>query len=152
GLSLDEGRANSTARGRLLSTPICPVSRHPEPSALSRPPPRPTLPPIMPRVVHLYKDYDPPVVGGVERMMRWTAERTARRDGWESAALVAQPADPERRGAGLPERETINGVEVVRLPALGRPGGTPLVPGMAKRLLALAPDLVHLHHPCPTAD
>jgi glycosyltransferase involved in cell wall biosynthesis len=103
------------------------------------------------RVVHLYKDFDPPVVGGIERMIRWTATRTARRDGVHVTVLAAAPADPAL-AEGLLERETIEGVDVIRLPALARPGGAPLVPAWTRTLRELKPDIVHLHHPCPTCD
>jgi glycosyltransferase involved in cell wall biosynthesis len=103
------------------------------------------------RVLHFYKDFDPPVVGGIERMIRWTATRTARRPGVEVKVLVARPADPAL-AEGLPDREVIQGVEVIRLPTRGRPGGAPLFAGVLRALRDLKPDLIHLHHPCPTCD
>jgi len=101
-------------------------------------------------IVHLYKDYDPPIVGGIERMLRWTAERQVRR-GWQVTAIVAEPARSDVRRVTASE-ETIAGVRVLRLPAWGRPGGTPLALGIARVLARLKADVAHAHHPCPTVD
>jgi rhamnosyl/mannosyltransferase len=48
--------------------------------------------------------------------------------------------------------EWVDGVEVVRVPEIGRYLSAPLCPTMPAELRRLAPDLVHLHFPNPTGD
>jgi rhamnosyl/mannosyltransferase len=48
--------------------------------------------------------------------------------------------------------ERVDGVEVVRVPEIGRYLSAPLCPTMPAELRRLAPDIVHLHFPNPTGD
>jgi rhamnosyl/mannosyltransferase len=100
-------------------------------------------------IVHLYKDAFPPVVGGVERMIWWVAKRQAK-DGDSVSILVSEPDIPSLKN--LPEVENVEGVTIIRMKSVARPGGSPVCPGMTSRLRRLKPDLVHLHHPNPTSD
>ena len=77
------------------------------------------------RIVHVTPSYAP-CVGGAERLLQAVSERLAAR-GHGVTVLTLDCASQRdfgsRTGAGLPARERINGVEVVRV----HPGGSPLL-------------------------
>ena len=77
------------------------------------------------RIVHVTPSYAP-CVGGAERLLQAVSERLAAR-GHHVTVLTLDCASQRdfhsRTGAGLPPREQINGVDVVRV----HPGGTPLL-------------------------
>jgi len=99
--------------------------------------------------------YYPPHLGGIEFHLRDLAEALAAREGVHVRAIVANALD-ERLD------ETVNGVEVVRLPRWREYSSTPIVRGMAAELRAEArgelapdggrPDLFHLHFPYPWGE
>lgn len=97
------------------------------------------------RVVHVYKDYHPPVRGGIEQ----TIERMAR---WQVAAghdvtvLVSASGEREDR------TEVVNGVRVVRVAERARALSSPLCPGFPDALAAERADLWHLHSPNPLGE
>ena len=97
------------------------------------------------RIVHVYKDYHPPVLGGVEQ----TIERMAR---WQVAAghevTVLVSASGERRS----RTENIDGVRVVRVGEWGRALSSPLCPGFPATLARERADLWHLHSPNPLGE
>jgi rhamnosyl/mannosyltransferase len=95
------------------------------------------------KVVHVFKDFYPPTVGGVEQHMAVLCRGLAR----EAEVTVLVPSRSRRR-----VEEAIDGVRVIRTPEHGRYLSAPLCPGMARELRALGPDLVHLHFPNPTGD
>ena len=97
------------------------------------------------RIVHVYKDYHPPVLGGVEQ----TIERMAR---WQVAAghevTVLVSASGERRS----RTENIDGVRVVRVGEWGRALSSPLCPGFPAALARERAALWHLHSPNPLGE
>jgi rhamnosyl/mannosyltransferase len=97
------------------------------------------------RIVHVYKDYHPPVRGGVEQ----TIERMAR---WQVAAghevTVLVSASGERTG----RTDVIHGVRVVRVAERARLLSSPLCPGFPAALAAEQADLWHLHSPNPLGE
>src|SRR5215470_13687914 len=95
------------------------------------------------RIVHLFKDFYPPVVGGIEQHMRVLCAGLASK----ADVSVLVPSRSWRR-----IEETIDGVHVVRTPELGRWLSTPLCPGMSAELRRLSADLIHLHFPNPAGD
>jgi rhamnosyl/mannosyltransferase len=97
-----------------------------------------------PSVLHIYKDYYPPVVGGIENHLNLLCG--ALRNDYTVRVLVANPAG--RRTV----RETLDGVEVVRAGQWGRPGGTPLCPSFPRWMRRLRSDILHFQCPHPTGD
>ncbi len=95
------------------------------------------------RVVHVFKDYYPPTLGGIEQHMQVLCTQLARHMG--VAVLV-----PSRSWQRV--EEWLDGVRVVRVPELGRYASVPLCPTMPRELGRLRPDLVHLHFPNPIGD
>lgn len=101
------------------------------------------------RILHVYKDVYPPVHGGIERYIHDTVASMAAR-GHESTILVAS-----RRPSTRIRRYRTEGSLVVEAPCMGRPFSNPVCPGLASILRRLHSemrfDLVHYHHPLPTA-
>jgi rhamnosyl/mannosyltransferase len=95
------------------------------------------------KVVHLFKDFYPPTTGGIEQHMRLLCAGLARHV--DVSVLV-----PSRSLRRMVER--VDGIEVIRVPELGRYLSAPLCPTMPVELQRLAPDVVHLHFPNPTGD
>lgn len=97
------------------------------------------------RVVHLYKDYFPPTVGGieqsVERFAKWSV-----RNGAEVAVLTSHP------GSRRTVRETIDGVRIVRCAEWARVWSTPFGPDMPRELAKIEADVFHLHFPSPPGE
>ncbi len=97
------------------------------------------------KLVHVYKDYHPPVRGGIEQ----TVERMAReqaRAGHEVTVLVS--ASGGRRTVV----EHVEGVKVVRVAELARLMSSPICPTFPRELARLEADLWHLHHPNPLGE
>jgi glycosyltransferase involved in cell wall biosynthesis len=98
---------------------------------------------LMPSVLHIYKDYFPPVIGGVERHINQLVNGT--RDDYSIRVLVANTR-------ARTEIEIIDGVEVVKAASWGRFASAPLCPGFPKLLKKYAADILHFHCPNPTGD
>ena len=98
-----------------------------------------------PRVLHVYKDYYPPVMGGIETTINLMARGTL--DDFEPSVLVCA-------GDGDPGVAFIDGVRVRRIKEWRRVSGAPLAPEFvtALREEAARADIIHLHHPNPTGD
>ena len=101
------------------------------------------------RITMLNKYY-PPHLGGIEFHMRDLAEALAARDDTQVRAIVSNDEDSRAE-------ETMNGVEVVRLPRWREYSSTPIVPTMTSAIRAEAagdpaPDLFHLHFPYPWGE
>lgn len=98
-----------------------------------------------PRVLHVYKDYYPPVMGGVEMTINLLAEGCQER--FETAVLV-------NSGGRHTSEESINGVRVIRVNEWGRAASAPVSPAFvtALRREAQKADILHFHHPNPTGD
>jgi glycosyltransferase involved in cell wall biosynthesis len=107
-------------------------------------------PPVRPagplKVLQVYKDYYPPVVGGVEGHINLLANGLKAR-GINVKVLVSNT------GSRL-EREVINGIEVVKVPQLGRFASAPLNAGLPSwlRRLGKDADVIHFHFPNPTGE
>lgn len=97
------------------------------------------------KIVHVYKDYHPPVLGGIEQ----TLERMAR---WQVAAghevTVLVSASGARRG----RVDHIAGVRVVRVGEWARALSSPICPGFPAALARERADLWHLHSPNPLGE
>lgn len=93
-----------------------------------------------PHVVMLNKAY-PPWIGGIERHVRDIGESLVTR-GWRVTALVCNDQP-------LEVRESIGGVQVIRIPQWLRILSQPIVRGYFQCLRELEPDLIHVHVPFP---
>jgi glycosyltransferase involved in cell wall biosynthesis len=97
-------------------------------------------------VLHVYKDYYPPVVGGIEKHINLLANGLANR-GVGVEVLVSNT------GIRL-ERKNIEGIPVTKAPQLGRFASAPLditFPFWLRRLGKRA-DILHFHFPNPTGE
>ncbi len=97
------------------------------------------------RIVHVYKDYFPPVRGGIEQ----TIERMAR---WQVAAGHDVTVLVSASGGSDDSTEVVDGVRVVRVAERARMFSSPLCPGFPDALAALKADLWHLHCPNPLGE
>lgn len=79
----------------------------------------------------------PPDSGGIETHVREVAPRLARR-GWDVEVLTTD------RTGELPERELVEGVPVVRIPAYPRDRDYYFAPGISRHIQAGRYDLVHM--------
>jgi len=105
--------------------------------------------------ITMVNKYYPPHLGGIEFHLRDLAEALAAREDMHVRAMVANALDERLE-------ETIEGVEVVRLPRWREYSSTPIVRGMSRELRAEArgelapdggrPDLFHLHFPYPWGE
>lgn len=98
------------------------------------------------KVLHVYKDYYPPVKGGIEGHINVLA-RGLKRRGVDAEVLVSNTRF-------RCSREEIDGIPVTRVPQIGRFTSAPLNFSFASWLKRLAPaaDLLHFHFPNPTAE
>ena len=103
------------------------------------------------KILHIYNDYYPPVLGGIEKHINTICEGLTQ---------------PLHAGAGLKHKfqiqvlvasrkkktvlENINGVEILRIAEFGRFQSAPVCPSMPIWLKKLDPDILHFHLPCPT--
>jgi len=97
------------------------------------------------KIVHLYKDYYPPVFGGIEQTVSRLA-RGAVRAGHEVTVLCSA------HGARRDRDEVVDGVRVIRCAEWFRTVSTPICPGMAGRLARLEADVLHLQFPSPPGE
>ncbi|MEQ8820258.1 MAG: glycosyltransferase [Sumerlaeia bacterium] len=98
----------------------------------------------MPHIVHVYKDYWPPILGGIERTVHWMATGLVRR-GYEVTVLV------NSRERAARERE-LDGVRIVEVGEWRRFASAPLSPGFPAAMRRLKADVWHFHVPNPTGD
>jgi rhamnosyl/mannosyltransferase len=97
------------------------------------------------KIVHVYKDYHPPVRGGIEQ----TLERIARAQaaaGHDVTVVVS--ASGQRRTY----EERIAGVRVVRVAEWARALSSPIAPGFPAAIGRERADLWHLHFPNPLGE
>ncbi len=97
------------------------------------------------KIVHVYKDYHPPVRGGIEQ----TVERIARAqvaEGHEVHVLVSAS------GGRATVHETVAAVHVHRVAEWARALSSPICPSFATELGRLRADLWHLHFPNPLGE
>jgi rhamnosyl/mannosyltransferase len=97
------------------------------------------------RIVHLYKDYFPPTVGGIEQSVHRFATWSVRH-GAEAVVVTSHP------GSRRTITETIDGVRIVRCAEWARLWSTPFGPDMPRELGRLEADVFHLHYPSPPGE
>lgn len=101
------------------------------------------------KILHVYKDFYPPVPGGVERYIHDVTTFMSER-GHECTVLVSSA------GPSVRERRRFHGdCEIVESPCLCRILSNPVCPSFPRAIRRLQEeksfDLVHYHHPLPTA-
>lgn len=96
-----------------------------------------------PTILHIYKDFYPPVQGGIEKCIHWMCDET-RRD-FHVRVLVASRS---RQTID----EVIDGVRVIRAGSLGRFLSAPVTLGFSGWLRRLDSDILHFHMPNPTGE
>jgi len=97
------------------------------------------------RIVHVYKDYYPPTVGGIEQTAERLAVQMVRR-GAEVTVLTSHPRVKKTI------EETIDGVRIIRCAEWGRALSAPFCPDMPYQMSRLRADLWHLHYPSPPGE
>ena len=97
------------------------------------------------KIVHVYKDYFPPVRGGIEQ----TVHRMAR---WQVAAGHEVTVLVSASGRRSDRTEILDGVRVVRVAEWARALSSPICPGFPRALARLRADLWHLHSPNPLGE
>lgn len=97
------------------------------------------------KILQIYKDFYPPVVGGIEKHLNLLS-RKIQRCGAEVEILVSNTC------SNL-EVIDFNGIRVTKIPQWGRLLSAPLNPGVAYwiRKLGKSNDILHFHLPNPTA-
>ena len=97
------------------------------------------------RIAHVYKDYHPPMRGGIEQ----TIERMAR---WQVAAGHDVTVIVSASGGRRSLTENVDGVHVVRVGEWARALSSPLCPGFPAAVARTRADLWHLHSPNPLGE
>lgn len=95
-------------------------------------------------VLHVYKDFHPPVLGGIEQHLNLLC-RTLR-PGIDARVLVSASGQPHTR------LEVVDGVPVWRSAEYLRVASAPICPWMPLHFRRLRADLYHFHFPNPTGD
>ncbi len=97
----------------------------------------------MPSILHIYKDYYPPVIGGIEKHIHQVATGTS--DEYDVRVLVANTR---------PRTEIcdVDGIEVIKAASVGRLASAPLSPTFPHLLKRYAADILHFHCPNPTGN
>lgn len=95
-----------------------------------------------PTVLHIYKDYYPPVVGGIEIHLNLLCGGL--RGEYDVRVLVANPAGRKT------VRQALGGIEIVRAGQFGRLAGTPVCPSFPLWMRRLGGDILHFQCPHPT--
>lgn len=98
------------------------------------------------KILHVYKDYYPPVKGGIEGHLNLLANGLKNK-GVDIQVLVANTSNKYQVG-------NENGIKVVKAPQLNRFYSAPLTPTFSYylRKLGKSADIIHFHHPNPTAE
>ncbi len=94
-------------------------------------------------VLHLYKDYYPPIMGGIEKNINLVC--TSLKDEFDIKVLVSN-----RKNSF--EKETIDGIEVYKVGSWFRIKSAPFSPTYPRWLKKLDADILHFHHPNPTSE
>jgi len=96
------------------------------------------------KIVHVYKDYYPPVAGGIEKNINCLC-RHLHRDGYHVEVLIANRSRKD-------ETQNIDGIPIIKAGQWGRIMSAPITPGFAHWLKKVQGDIYHFHHPNPTAE
>ncbi len=94
-------------------------------------------------VLHIYKDYYPPVYGGIEKTVSLLAKGVC--DEYDVRVLVTNRSLKT-------EIEHPGGIEVIKVGSLGRFASAPLSPRFPFMLRRYDADILHFHCPNPTGD
>lgn len=95
------------------------------------------------KILHVYKDYYPPVVGGIEKHISQVCNHFKHK--YEVEALVCNH--------GIRTQvETIDGVKVTKVGEVGRLQSAPLPPTFPMWLRKAKADILHFHVPNPTCE
>lgn len=97
----------------------------------------------MMKIVHVYKDYYPPVVGGVEKHIAQLCNYFKHKH--EVEALVCNHGP-------LTRIENVEGVRVIKVGQVGRLQSAPLPPAFPLWLRKVEADILHYHVPNPTCE
>ena len=106
------------------------------------------------RILHVYKDFWPPVPGGIEKHIHLLAYQQARR-GHSVTVLVTNPtAFPYSLQTQVEERHVspTGRVRIIRAGRLFTLASTPISPAQAWWQRRLTADVVHLHFPYPPGE
>ncbi|MBI4831274.1 MAG: glycosyltransferase, partial [Candidatus Lindowbacteria bacterium] len=95
------------------------------------------------KILHVYKDYYPPVVGGIEKHIAQLCNYFKQKH--EVTVLVCN-----RRP--FTSIENVDGVTVIKVGQVGRLQSAPLAPTFPLWLRRLEADIVHFHMPNPTCE
>lgn len=87
----------------------------------------------------------PPHIGGVEEVVRLLAEGFVSREHIESGVLVCNEGPHT-------VRETVNGVEIIRVGSLARVWSEPIAPAFLAHLRRSDADIYHFHTPFPLGE
>jgi rhamnosyl/mannosyltransferase len=98
------------------------------------------------KILYVYKDYYPPVKGGIESHINLLANGL-RAKGIDVQVLVSNTKNRF-------QVDRFNGIMVAKAPQLGRFYSAPLTPTFHRYLkrYGKAADIIHFHHPNPTAE
>ena len=101
------------------------------------------MPPSRKRILHIYKDYWPPIVGGIEKTIHHLAHGCS--DAYDVEVLVCSRdrSDKCRKDGAICVRQ---------VGELGRFASAPLAPAFPLRLRQTRADILHFHHPNPTGE
>ena len=98
------------------------------------------------KILHVYKDYYPPVKGGIEGHLNLLCNGLKSK-GVDVQVLVSNVKNKFKL-------ESLNGIPVAKAPQWGRLFSAPLTPMFHFYLRRYGPaaDIIHFHHPNPTAE
>lgn len=107
------------------------------------------------RVLHVYKDYYPPVLGGIEKHLN-TLARQQVEQGLDVTVLVTNPSPFPRslctRVSWEYKTPSCPGFHLIRAGRLFTVASTPISPAQALWQARLPADVVHLHFPYPPGE
>jgi glycosyltransferase involved in cell wall biosynthesis len=98
------------------------------------------------KILHVYKDYYPPIKGGIEGHINLLCDGLKSR-GVDVQVLVSNVTNKF-------QIELFNGIPIAKAPQLGRCFSAPLTPTfhLYLRKYGKSADIIHFHHPNPTAE
>lgn len=98
------------------------------------------------KILHLYKDFYPPVVGGIEKIMNLMVTLLHKDAVYDVEALVCNHSSSHT------VEEEYEGIPVTRTGEWFRFQSAPFSPGYIKALSRKKADLYHFHFPSPTSE
>lgn len=95
------------------------------------------------KVLHVYKDYYPPIPGGIETHINLLCKYL--KSEFEIEVLVANRSSKT-------EMEIIDGIKITKVGQWGRISSAPITPSFHRWIKKFNADIYHFHHPNPTAE